>query len=111
MLRLKREQSGSLDLIALDGVLGWLLSLGSENATYYPVGFSDAAFRRVKTGMNEAEVIRVCGPPFGRYRVQGAPSRVAWNYSGYKVKGDYHIRGIIFENGQVIERVSEFWVD
>ena len=102
---------GSVDRIALDGLFGWLLSLGDEDLTNFGSGYSDSAFRRITIGMTEVEVVRLCGRPLLSSRPERDGDIIYWAYAVAKRKGNHHIREVVFRKGRVVRRKSDFWVD
>lgn len=49
----------------LDGLPGWTLATVYQDDTQYAPGYSDKAFRTVRDGMMEEEVIALLGAPLG----------------------------------------------
>ena len=58
--------------VLLDGVDGWLLATFYADDTEYAHGYSDRAFRQIRPGMSESDVLRLLGKPIGE----------AWVYTG-----------------------------
>ena len=57
---------------ALDGPSGWLYSLAFDEDTVYAEGYSDEAFRRVRSGMSESAVLDLLRSPLGEVWVYGS---------------------------------------
>jgi outer membrane protein assembly factor BamE (lipoprotein component of BamABCDE complex) len=84
----------ALHVYLLDGLHGWFFSSGEgpfEEDTVYAPGYSDKAFRRVKRGMSEQEVLNILGSPLGeswcyekteheRFRIWFADERISYVY-------------------------------
>jgi outer membrane protein assembly factor BamE (lipoprotein component of BamABCDE complex) len=100
---------GGLHVFLLDGLDGFFFGLSNDESTHYAQGYSDNQFRRVRSGMREAEVFALLGEPLSRYPVRG--ERTGWLYSERGGDGDYRVRVIIFREGEVTERISEYYVD
>jgi hypothetical protein len=101
---------GFLQFYLLDGLDGWFFGLSGKEVTYYSNGYSDSGFRRIRLGMSEGDVLRYLGEPLSRYSI-GEGTKAGWRYSGRRVDTDYRVRVIIFENGRVEKKVSEYYVD
>jgi hypothetical protein len=110
-----------LQVLRLEGPVGtvfhWLEGGGD---TVFASGFSDIAFLRVETGMPIDEVIRLLGEPLDTYASQNAPmghaaDGVGWDtglrWSRSPGDSSYSVRVVLFRNGRVVGRVSEFYVD
>jgi hypothetical protein len=98
---------------SLDGFGGLVFgALYTEDTVYAPV-YSDAAFRQVRRGMPESEVHALLGSPLDRWvitpRLDGPDTRERWSRS----PGDTHhrCRVVLYRQGAVFERHSEFYID
>ena len=102
------------DLVALEGIWGTtdhVLSLGGDSD--FAPAYSDSAFRAVNVGAREAAVVAALGPPLETYT---APNdEAAWTmgmrWSRSRHSGSYSVRYILFKDGLVVRRVSEWYVD
>lgn len=97
----------------MEGYAGWFLSvLAPDEATVWAVGYSDAGFKRLRTGMTERDVAAILGEPLESYLVEGSPDLVGWRYSrGAKDDASYHERAVLFRDGEVVEVFCDFYVD
>lgn len=110
-----------LQVLRLEGPVGTALHwLEGGGDTVFAAGFSDTAFLRVETGMKTDEVIRLLGEPLETYANQNATMGHAADGLGWdtglrrsRSPGDssYSVRAVLFRNGLVLSRVSEFYVD
>jgi hypothetical protein len=102
-----------LHLWLLDGLDGAVFAIALREDTLYAAGYSDAAFRRVTTGMSEAQVEEVLGAPESRWAIDrsgaGPDAGARWSYS----PGDthYRCRVILYRRGHVVTKHAEFYVD
>jgi hypothetical protein len=101
---------GFLHFYLLDGLDGWFFSLPGKEATYYSKGYSDSGFRRIKIGMSEEDVLTILGEPLARQETP-EEKQTSWRYSGRRIDTDYRERVIIFENGKVKKKISDYYVD
>lgn len=51
--------------LLLDGLDGWLLATFRADDTEYAQGYSDRAFREIRPGMSESDVLSLLGKPVG----------------------------------------------
>ena len=97
----------------LDGLDGWfastVLGFGKSEDTEYALGYSDQAFRRVRTGMTPREVIATLGPPLDKANLSGG--RETWRWSRSRRDRSYRVRAMLFFDGKVTEIRHEFYVD
>jgi hypothetical protein len=93
----------------LDGTAGcWLPALVEED-TEYALGYSTAAFRRLRIGMSKDEVFALLGEPLDRYPVEGA--REGWRWTRSPGDRSYRVRVALFTGGRVSEVLHEFYLD
>ena len=94
----------------LDGLNGWLLSLGAEEDTEYAAGYSDKAFRNVRSGMTEANVLALLGEP-----LEKSPRRPdgteGWRYARSPSDASYRVRVIRLRHGIVTSVRHHFYYD
>jgi hypothetical protein len=78
---------GAAHAYSLEGLHGWMFARMMEEDTMYAPGFSDAAFRRIRHGMTEADVIRVVAPPLGEvwFYDDGSVTGASVGFSGDRV--------------------------
>lgn len=97
----------------LDGLDGLFWGFVLSEDTVYSPGYSDSGFRAVRLGMTADEVHRLLGPPQSRWMNRQGPTTLEtgerWSFS----PGDtnFRCRVVLFRNGIVIERHSEFYLD
>jgi hypothetical protein len=96
--------------VSLDGVSGTLWSLAFEDTTEYAPQYSALGFWRVRKAMTERQVAALAGQPLERYAV-ASPALYGWRWSRSSKDGSYFVRVILFRNGRVVEKYSEFYVD
>lgn len=98
---------------ALDGVGGLIFGGMLSEDTVYAAGYSDSGFRHVTLGMSRSDVEALIGAPQKEWAFDqktdhpGVGAR--WSYS----PGDtnFRCRVILFRNGVVVEKHTEFYVD
>ena len=95
---------------SLDGLHGRIFKLIEGAETDYAKGYTNEAFRRIKVGQTQDEVIEIVGEPFNYERVK-LRSRSRWMYSRSPNSRHYLHRGIRFEDGHVIEVEHHFYFD
>jgi hypothetical protein len=97
----------------LDGIHGWFVSrvlgFGKDEDTEYSRGYSDQAFRTIKVGMTEQEVLAILGPPLERASLGG--TRETWRWSRSPGSKSYRVRAVVFEARRVVAIHREFYVD
>ena len=93
----------------LDGISGWLLSRFYDEDTPYAPGYSDSAFRKVREGMTEDEVRDLLGQPLDRWSLDN--NRFGRRWSKSPSDGNYKLRVVIFTEGKVTRKTSEFYLD
>jgi hypothetical protein len=71
-----------IHLRLLDGLPGWTLATFYQDDTQYASGYADKAFRTVRDGMTEEELITLLGAPLGISWVfeRTAPERVVVSF-------------------------------
>lgn len=78
--------------------------------TRYASGYSERAFRAVRSGMSPQEVVELLGEPIDRSRSVQSGLDV-WRYSLSPSDTSYRIRVIQFRDGLVSGKVHELYVD
>ena len=66
---------GVVHRVLMDGLDGWLLARVYGDDTEYAQGYSDRAFKTIRSGMSESDVVRVLGEPIGEAWVYASVSR------------------------------------
>lgn len=98
-------------LWSLDGIHGNLFGLIGHEDTVYAPGYTDAGFRRIKTGMTEQEVFGIIGKPLKEYRPDMTESMRVLLYSESPRDTDYRIRQINLSYGKVSRKHTEYYMD
>jgi hypothetical protein len=93
----------------LDGLDGWLFSLGVEEDTNFAAGYSDEAFRALRKGMRSDDVQRLLGPPVSKVGAEGGID--LWRYSWSPSNSTYRERDVFFRDGSVIRIESGMYLD
>lgn len=99
----------SLPAVLLDGWPWALMPLVWEDDTEFAAGYSPLGFLRVRTGMTPAEVTGLLGSPLEQYTASDAKETWRWTRSPHS--SSYRMRAVVFRNGRVAEKYSEFYVD
>jgi hypothetical protein len=79
--------------------------------TEFAANYSAMGFRRVRAGMTPAEVLRLAGEPLERYAIPDHPGEEGWRWSRSPHSADYRVRVVLFRDGRVTERFSEYYFD
>lgn len=106
----------ALQLIRLEGVVGTIFHVVTGGGdTVYAAGFSEDRFLKIVIGMSESEVVTLLGEPLDRYHPQAGNGPSIWNmgmrWSRSANDSDYSVRAILFKDGVVVDRLSEFYLD
>jgi hypothetical protein len=101
----------AVHVASLDGVDGLIFSRLMPGHTEYASSYSEFGFRRIRLGMNPADVIRVAGEPLGRYGIEYDPTLIGWSWSRTPDGSSYHVRVVLFRNGSVVDKIAEYYVD
>ena len=104
----------SFDRWSLDGWVGVAGGLTLHEDTVYAPGYSDAGFRAVRLGMTVAEVEKLIGRAERTWTLEdrgGEKSEFGarWSHSAHDT--NYRCRLLLFRDGRVTEKHSEFYVD
>jgi len=100
----------SVHFYSLDGLVGLIFSHVGDT-TVYSKSYTDAAFRKVRIGMTESEVLGILGEPLETYTIEHMPKATGMRWSKTPDDSSYAVRVIIFEEGKVKERISEYYID
>ena len=98
---------------ALDGVAGLIGPLVAPEDTVYTAKYTINAWKRVRVGMSRREVDAILGPAQMTYPVDsgqpGPDTGARWSYS----PGDtnFRCRVLLFRNGIVVKKHSEYYFD
>jgi hypothetical protein len=103
--------TASLPALLLDGWPDplWALVLGDD--TEYAPQYSALGYWRIRPGMTQDDVLRLAGAPLERYPITRAPNQEGWRWTRSPRDSSYRVRVVIFANGRVVQKVSEFYVD
>ncbi len=93
-------------LISLDGLVGLLFGSFDDRTEYAPQ-YSAIGFWFVHDGMPEAEVRELVGDPLETYVHEPGVTAWRWTRSG----NSYRVRVVLFREGRVIRKISEFYLD
>jgi hypothetical protein len=91
---------------------GWPGSAGPLlflDDTQFSPTYSATGFLRVSRGMREAEVEQLAGTPLERYQVE--PGLYGWRWTRSPHDSHYRVRSVLFRDGRVVNKASEFYVD
>ena len=124
------------EVFSLDGLYGLVSSLGSTDCTSYAADYSPEKYRRIRKGMTVEQTLSLGGEPIGcrirnhahagrcetiwhewsrecRERVVANPDileRLCYTKSNPS-DSSYRIRDVVFKNGEVDYKFSEFYGD
>jgi hypothetical protein len=106
----------ALQLIRLEGIVGTVFHVVTGGGdTVYAAGFSDDRFLEIGSGMSESEVVASLGEPLERYQPRARDGPSSWNlgmrWSRSANDSDYSVRAVLFKDGIVVQRLSEFYLD
>ena len=96
-----------------DGIGGIVGGLLAPEDTVYSSGYTLNRWKRVRVGMSRSEVEAILGPAQLMYPIQNAqdgPDMAGrWSYS----PGDTHFRCrvLMFRDGVVVRKYSEYYID
>jgi hypothetical protein len=102
---------GGIQVFTLDGVKGLVFSPGSLEDTEYAPGYSALGFFRVREGMRDEQVRGLLGEPLDTYPIRNDPRQVGWRWTRSPGDTDYRVRVVIFRDGRVTRRHSEYYID
>lgn len=88
----------------LEGIDGLVASYAFEDSSEFSPGYTDAAFRSIRSGMNAQAVIERLGEPLHR-------SSDVWFYSQSTHDSHFHSRLVRFHQDVVVDTFAEFYVD
>jgi hypothetical protein len=98
----------------LDGLDGMVFRQWFPETTEYASGYSDSAFRHVASGMTSQQVVKLLGPPLDQFDVSSRPDDLTittWRYSRSTNDSHFTMRLVQFQDGAVMRKVSEYYVD
>jgi hypothetical protein len=87
----------------------WALEFGDD--TEFASGYSAFGFWSVRPGMTTGEVTALLGPALVRFPVREQPGEEWWRWTRSPHGSSYRLREILFRQGRVVEKYSEFYVD
>ncbi|MBM4782058.1 MAG: hypothetical protein GQE15_30625 [Archangiaceae bacterium] len=91
-------------LWSIEGLDGVVASLAFDDTSEFAPGFSDSAFRAIRSGMTAREVTDRLGAPLHR-------SGDVWFYSRSACDSHFHLRLVRFDHAVVTGTHAEFYVD
>lgn len=100
-----------IHLWSLDGLNGWLWSLGFKEDTEFAQKYTASAFRNIKIGMKINDVKNILGEPIETFVPTSEPEVTVLCYSKSPEGTHYRIRQIIISNNFVVGKNAEFYVD
>jgi hypothetical protein len=103
--------TAALPFVLFDGWPGPLYAIPFGDDTEFAQGYSASRFWAVRQGMTEEEVVRLLGPPLRRYPARSPGTEERWYWTRSPRNSSYRIRGVVFRNGLVADKQSEFYVD
>jgi len=96
-----------------DGAVQHIITGGGD--TVYAAGFSDDRFLKISSGMSDGEVVESLGEPLDRYYPQAIDGVQPWTsgmrWSRSANDSHYSVRAVLFNEGRVVRRISEYYVD
>lgn len=108
----------NFDRILIDGIHGELAGLLFKTDTKYAENYSHSKFKKIKTGMNEAEVSAIIGEPICKWHTfflkNGecvTTDTISFQYSESPGDTHYRLRQIYFFEGKVAEKDGYFYID
>lgn len=107
-LLLIRFTSPRLRIEGYSGLLLKQICLGT--VTKFSKDYSDEGFLQIKIGMTKKEVIEILGEPINEWQPLD-PTQQSLTYSEAGRSGDYSLRQILLEKGQVHEIFGYFFTD
>jgi hypothetical protein len=93
----------------LDGWPWALMPLVWEDDTEFAPGYSPVGFWLVRDGMSPADVVARVGAPLQRYPLR-EPGVEGWRWTRSPHDSSYRERVVVFRDGRVAEKHSEFYV-
>jgi hypothetical protein len=97
-----------LHLLSLDGLDGLFFEAVTPDDTAFSAGYSALGFCRVGEGMTPEQVERLVGAPFERYSTTNG---TGWRWTRSPHDSNYRVRVVLFVNGRVSEKLSEYYLD
>ena len=101
--------TAALPLVLFDGWPDPLAAIVFGDDTEFAPGYTTLGFLRIRQGMSSDEVVRCIGEPLRRYPDNAGGERWFWTRSPHD--SSYRIRAVLFRDGRVVTRESEFYVD
>lgn len=92
----------------LDGLRGAIFQFMFPDTSVYAVGYSDGAYRKIKTGDSQETVLGLLGEPLERDVISGVER---WRYAKSRADSHYRMRQVSFKDGRVISREHYYLVD
>jgi len=116
--------AGSVHLLSMDGLQGFLLStFCCSDTTTFSVKYSDKGFNRIHAGMSARQVEESLGDPIEKFVMQRGNNQAdwlyrvgdgrfsGWSYSKSRSDSHYRIRVVVFEGDKVVDVLKGFYVD
>lgn len=98
------------EMATVEGVGGLLLRLIYGEDTVFSAGYSEAGFRRIRSGSTAQEVESALGKPLET--ATDGTGRSVWRYSRSGSDTHYRSRIVVLNQiGVVVEVAAEFYVD
>ena len=95
----------------LDGLDGFIWSHMFQEDTRYSARYSDTAFRNVRVGMSETELIQLLGEPLRSFPPTSDRGWTTLWFSESQHDSHFRMRSINLRDGIIIGIQSEFYVD
>jgi len=96
----------------IDGIVGSLFAIVSDDDTVWADGYSNEAFRAVHVGMKRDAVWRLLGPPLVAKGVDDNGDEYhleSWTLTPHD--SNYHRREIKYDGDTVREKIGEYYID
>jgi hypothetical protein len=95
-------------VLTLDGLDGLFFEAITPDDTQFVSGYSALGFWRVQEGMTVEQVRQLVGAPLERYPIA---NDTGWRWTRSPHDSNYRIRAVLFVNGRVSEKLSEYYID
>ncbi|HUG11432.1 MAG TPA: hypothetical protein VMM36_10475 [Opitutaceae bacterium] len=89
----------------------YVLFLG-DDFTVFAENYSESAFKKIRTGATEAEVLAVLGEPLRKETYKSKEYAAIWRYTKPGKNGNYWFRIILWdEHARVLRTKAKYYVD